>query len=118
MVTALVHFFKTMKPQELKTLLEQGSVTLVDLQDAHEYEHRHIPGAINIPSTTSGQDVQKILTDKDARIVVYGEYDELGKGREALEGLNALGYEQVNRLAGGLMGWMEAGFAVEGGQES
>lgn len=108
-----------MKPNELKELIDGGAaIIIVDLQDAHSYAHRHVPGAINVPSTASADDVQKILADKDARIVVYGEFDELEKGREAVEGLNKLGYEQVNRLQGGLLGWMEAGYPVEGGQES
>ena len=43
-----------MKPQELKAAIDAGSaVTLVDLQDAHSYAHRHIPGALNVPSTAS-----------------------------------------------------------------
>lgn len=108
-----------MKPQELKAAQDAGeTITLVDLQDAHSYQHRHIPGAVNVPSTASADECQKCLPDKDARIIVYGEYDELGKGGEAIEGLKKLGYGNVDRLEGGLMGWMEAGFAVEGGQES
>ncbi len=108
-----------MKPQELKAALDAGQIfTLVDLQDTHSYQHRHIPGAINLPSTASADECQRCLSDKDAKIVVYGEYDELGKGGEAIAGLKKLGYVSVDRLEGGLMGWMEAGFSIEGGQES
>ena len=108
-----------MNPQDLKSALDAGKLfTLVDLQDAHSYQHRHIPGAVNVPSTASAEECARILPDKDAQIVVYGEYDELGKGGEAIDGLKKLGYVSVDRLEGGLMGWMEAGFAVEGGLES
>lgn len=105
-----------MTSQELKRLLDDGaSLTLVDLQSAHSYEHRHIPGAVNVPATASAEECEKCLPDKDARIVVYGQYDELGNGGEATEGLKKLGYTNVDRLEGEMMGWMEAGFAVEGG---
>ncbi len=108
-----------MKPQELKAAIDAGSaVTLVDLQDAHSYAHRHIPGALNVPSTASADERRRCLADTSARIIVYGEYDELGKGGEAIAGLAKLGYGNIDRLEGGLMGWMEAGYAVEGGQES
>lgn len=108
-----------MNAKELKSALDADrAITIVDLQDAHSYQHRHIPGAINVPSTASADECQRCLTDKGANIVVYGEYDELGKGAEAIEGLKKLGYGNVERLDGGMMGWMEAGFAVEGGTES
>lgn len=108
-----------MTPNDLKAALDAGQViTHVDLQDSHSYQHRHIPQAVNVPASANADDVQSVLPDKDATIVVYGEYDELGKGGEAIEGLKKLGYSAVDRLEGGLMGWMEAGFAIEGGLES
>lgn len=108
-----------MNVSELKAALDADqAITIVDLQDAHSYQHRHIPGAINVPSTATADECKRCLTDHDAKIVVYGEYDELGKGAEAIASLNRLGYANVERLDGGMMGWMEAGFAVEGGTES
>jgi len=106
--------------QELKAKLEAGeSLTLVDLQDPHEFEHRHIPGAVNIPmSNKCDEACAVILKDKDATIIVYGEFDELGKGSQATDVLTTAGYSNLIRLTGGLMGWMEAGYAVEGGKAS
>lgn len=110
----------TLSPAELKAKIDASeSITIVDLQVAHEYEHRHIPGAINIPGDQAfEQHVEELLKDKEAAIVLYGEFDELGKGSEGAERLEKLGYTNVSRLTGGLMGWMEAGFMVEGGRES
>ena len=58
------------------------------------------------------------MRDKDAITVLYGEFDEMGKGAAAAETLVKAGFTKVVRLAGGVMGWMEAGYPVEGGQES
>ena len=70
------------------------------------------------PTPTCGDECVHLLKDKDADIVLYGEFDELGKGSLVAEALSIAGYTKVSRLAGGMMGWMEAGFGVEGGQES
>jgi rhodanese-related sulfurtransferase len=83
---------------------------LLDLQSVESYRHRHVPGAVQL------EDASRLA--KDGLVVVYGEYDELGKGAEAADKLVAAGFTNVWRLQGGLMGWMEAGFTVEGGQES
>jgi rhodanese-related sulfurtransferase len=109
-----------LSPQDLKVQIDSGiAPTIVDLQFIHEYEHRHIPGAINIPGDQKFEEhAQETLKDKAAAIVVYGEFDELQKGSEGAERLEKLGYTNVSRLTGGLMGYMEAGFTVEGGWES
>jgi len=106
--------------KDLKVKLDTGeTLTLVDLQEPHEFEHRHIPGAVNIPvDGKCDETCAAILKDKDAKIVVYGEFDELGKGAVATDALAAAGYTNLSRVTGGLMGWMEAGYAVEGGKAS
>lgn len=100
--------------------MENGEpVTIVDLQDAHEYEHRHIPSAVNvIVDEDCKNQCAKLAEDKEASIVVCGEFDELGKAEKACGILVGLGCKNVSILQGGLMGWMEAGYQVEGGRES
>jgi len=106
-------------PQRLKEEVEKGtSMSIVDLQDAHEYEHSHIPGAVNIEFEKFEVEYTDILRDKDQTIVLYGEYDELGKGSESASTLEAAGYTKVGRVVGGLMGWKEAGYPTDGGRES
>lgn len=109
-----------LSPQDLKTQRDAGvSFTLVDLQSLEGYTHRHIPGSIHMePIASCDAECARLLKDKDAKIVLYGEFDELGKGSQVAEVLIAAGYAQVARLAGGMMGWMEQGYPLEGGQES
>lgn len=111
---------ESLSPQELKAKHDAGvSVTLIDLQSPEGYEHRHIPSAVHMEaSPTCGEECANLLKDKDADIVLYGEFDELGKGSLVAQTLSAAGYTKVSRLEGGMMGWMEAGYGVEGGQES
>ena len=111
---------QNLSSQELKVKIDAGqAVTIIDLQSPEIYAHRHIPGASHMEaSSTCGEECMRLLRDKDAEIVLYGEFDELGKGAFVAEGLAAAGYLHVFRLVGGMMGWMEQGYAVEGGNES
>jgi len=106
-------------PQKLKQEVESGkSVTIVDLQVADAYEHSHIPGAVNLPLDAFEAEYASVLKDKDAIVVLYGEYDELGKGSKAAETLEAAGYTRIGHVVGGIRGWQEAGYPTEGGRES
>ena len=106
-------------PDRLKEEQKKGSkVTIIDLQDAHAYEHAHVPGAVNIPMDQFEGEYAKVLHDKDAIVVAYGEYDELGKGTRAAEILAAAGFQKLGHIVGGLKGWQEKGYPTEGGRES
>lgn len=101
----------TLTPQELKAKIDaHAAVTIIDVQPHEAYVHRHIPGAVHVEGYA--------VPAKDALLVVYGEFDELGKGAAAAEALTGQGFTNVHRLQGGMMGWMEAGYMVEGGAES
>ncbi|MCH8049431.1 rhodanese-like domain-containing protein [Patescibacteria group bacterium] len=107
------------EPKRLKEEMKKNtSMTVVDLQEPLKYEHSHIPGAVNIPAEAFEQDYPGLLKDKDATIVLYGEFEELGKGVKFGQMLEAAGYEKVGHVVGGLMGWQEAGYPTEGGRES
>lgn len=106
-------------PERLKKEMDgQTPVTVVDLQSADKYDHAHIPGAVNLPMEKFEAEYADVLKDKDAAIVLYGEYDELGKGSKAGELLKTAGYTRVGHVVGGVMAWKEAGYPIEGGQES
>jgi len=55
--------------EELKTELDSGSVTVIDVRSERSYEAAHIPGSINIPES----DIESRLgeLDKDQLIVIY-----------------------------------------------
>ena len=106
-------------PEKLKEEIDKSTaMTIVDLQAAHEYEHSHVPGAVNIELAKFEAEYPGLLKDKDSTIVLYGEYDKLGKGTTAGNMLVAAGYTKVGHIVGGLMGWKEAGYRTEGGKES
>lgn len=106
-------------PEKLKEEIEKGTaMTIVDLQEPRAYTHNHIPGAVNVPFENFSELYPTILKDKDIAIVVVGEFDELGKGKQAAAMLETAGYTKVGRIVGGLMAWRNAGFPTESGVES
>jgi rhodanese-related sulfurtransferase len=106
-------------PQRLKEELDKGTAfLLVDLQETEKYQHAHIPGAVNIPMASFAEQYPAVLKDKAMSIVAYGEYDDLHKGSDAAKVLEDAGYTRVGHIVGGLHGWQEAGYRVEGGWES
>lgn len=106
-------------PEKLKEEMDKGTaMTIVDLQSNKDYQHSHVPGAVNLSFDTFKDEYGDLLKEKDQVIVVYGEYDELGKGENIGPYLEEQGYTRVGRLVGGLMGWKNAGYPTEGGRDS
>jgi len=104
---------------ELKELVDKGEVEVVDARDAHDYEHNHIPGAINVPY---GEDFVKNLTeiypDKDTIIVIHVEITESEKYGKPYEELVGLGYTNAKLLEDGFRSWLDAGYPLEFGAGS
>jgi len=111
--------FNLIGAKELQTLLEAGGTDLIDARPCEDYEHHHIPGAVNIPYDEKFDEVVKrTLHEKDASIVIYvgiSEKDTYGKPYQRLvDG----GFTNVRLLEDGLRAWLDQGFSVEFGQES
>ena len=106
-------------PQKLREEQEKGTpMHLVDLQSEHAYTHTHIPGAVNIPLESFETTYADVLKEKTMPVVLYGEFDELGKGSKAAAFLKQQGFTKLGHVLGGLRAWQEAGFRTEGGDEA
>ena len=84
---------------------------LLDVREADEFHVGHIPGAINIPRgllefKLSGNPE---LSARDLNIVLYCKTS--GRAALAACSLQAMGYLQVQSLAGGFDAWSAAGKA-------
>lgn len=103
--------------QEIEVAQAQAAIAaaqvLVDVREADEFAAGHIPGALHI---SRGMLEFKFaanpnLQDRNLRIVVYCKTS----GRAALSAvaLQAMGYTQVQSIAGGFDAWAAAGLPVE-----
>jgi rhodanese-related sulfurtransferase len=95
--------------QDVKRRLDSGEAfTLIDVREDHEWAAGHVPGAVHLGKGIIERDIEKVVADPAAPIVLY-----CGGGfRSALaaENLQRMGYTNVISMDGGATGWKEAGY--------
>jgi rhodanese-related sulfurtransferase len=100
---------EAMSREELLAGVRSGSVALLDVRPAEEYQAGHLPDAINIPL----EQLETMLDQlpKDREIVAYcrGPYCVLS--HQAVQRLRKLGY-QIRRFEEGFPEWKAAGLPV------
>jgi rhodanese-related sulfurtransferase len=83
-------------------------IILVDTREDVEWARGHIAGAIHLGKGIIERDIEKVIPDKDATVILY-----CGGGfRSALaaDNLQKMGYRNVISMDGGWRSWTEAGF--------
>ena len=57
---------------DLKAKIDQGDdFVIVETLSEEQYQHAHLPGAVNIPPYRERELAGELLPDKDAEVVVY-----------------------------------------------
>jgi thiosulfate/3-mercaptopyruvate sulfurtransferase len=118
--------YKLISLGDLKAKLDaQEDILVVDTMpyDA-SYKKEHIPTAVQfefpIPEMKSmDYEMEKqyrdlLGPDKDKMIVVYCGFVKCGRSHNGAMWAVKLGYTNVYRCLGGIVGWKEAGYPVEG----
>jgi rhodanese-related sulfurtransferase len=102
---------------EVKARLDRGErFHFVDVREDHEFEVDHAEGARHIGRGILERDVETLIPEKDADIVLY-----CGGGfRSALaaESLQKMGYSHVVSMDGGIRAWREAGYPLGRGRQA
>ena len=80
---------------------------LVDVREDSEWLKGHLPGATHVGRGVLERDIESVIPDHDADIVLYcgGGY----RSALAAEALQKMGYTNVASMDGGFRGWTEAG---------
>ena len=91
--------YRQITAEEAAAMMEEESGYLIlDVRTAEEFSEKHIPGAVNIPNETIGdQDIPE-LPDKEQLILVYC------RSKQASEKLVKLGYTNIVEF-GGINDW-------------
>ena len=104
--------FPDISIKELKNLIEDKKVTLIDVNGSETYQKGHIPGAIDFEANS--ENFAKVLPkDKDALIVAYCGGPKCMAYKEAARAAEKLGYKNVKHLSAGIAGWKQAGEKTE-----
>ena len=88
----------------------------IDVREDDEYAVDHAAGARHLGRGILERDIENLIPDKDAEIVLY-----CGGGfRSALaaESLQKMGYRRVISMDGGIKAWRDAGLPLERGPGS
>ena len=93
---------------ELKALLDDGTVLVVDVREPWEFAEGHLPGARPVPLAT----VPALVGDLPPDQPVYLVCAVGGRSGQAAAYLAQRGVDAVN-VEGGTQEWVAAGYAVQ-----
>ena len=95
--------YRQITAEEAAAMMEEESGYLIlDVRTAEEFSEKHIPGAVNIPNETIGdQDIPE-LPDKEQLILVYCRSGN--RSKQASEKLVKQGYTNIVEF-GGINDW-------------
>jgi rhodanese-related sulfurtransferase len=84
---------------------------LVDVREQDEWSRGHLPGAQHLGKGIIERDIETVIPDTKARIVLYcgGGY----RSALAADALRQMGYTNVASMDGGWRAWTEAGLPTK-----
>jgi len=94
--------------------LHPGGVPLLDVRQPDEYEEGHVAGAVLVPLPDLAERLADVPDSGGGPLYVICAVG--GRSRKAAEYLRGAGIDAIN-IAGGTMGWIEAGGAVVVGDQ-
>src|SRR3954451_10704195 len=98
------------EPFEAAAEIDGGDVVLIDTREPHEYQEAHLEGGKLVPPGLLGDEIAAAAPDKSARTILYCRSGN--RSYKAAEQMQALGYENVASMAGGILAWQEQGLPV------
>jgi rhodanese-related sulfurtransferase len=97
---------------ELKKILAEGRIPVLDVRSAQEYAIAHIPGSVNHYAKELEQ-ITKAYPNPGTALVLYCNGPFCGKSKRLSEELKKKGYTNVRRYQLGLPVWRALGNTVQ-----
>src|SRR3954470_21232045 len=99
--------------KDVKTLVTQGRVQLVEVLPPSEFKKEHLPQAVNLPLNTMTAETTRILR-KDVAVIVYCADFQCDLSARAAWRMESMGFQEVYRYTPGKADWLSAGWETEG----
>jgi len=99
--------------KDVKSLVDQGRVQLLDVLSPSEFKKEHLPQAINVPLEKLTTETTKSLR-KDIAVIVYSTDFQCDLSARAAWRLETMGFQEVYRYTPGKVDWLAAGWQTEG----
>lgn len=107
-VSAIAGEFADISISEVKSLIKEKKVTLIDVNGSASYKKGHVPTALDFD--TVEKDLAKHLpADKNSLIVAYCGGPKCSAYQAAAKAAEKLGYKNVKHMSAGISGWIQAG---------
>ena len=98
------------EPFEAEQEIEAGDVVLIDVREPHEHQESHLEGDKLVPPGLLEGEIEAAAPDKSARTILYCRSGN--RSAIAAAQMEAMGYEDVASMAGGILAWQEQGLPV------
>ena len=97
---------------ELKTLMEQKAVLIIDVRDQESFAKGRIPGAVNVDYTQMPKQAARFAGETRAVVAYCACANEMTAARASVD-LAAAGITGAKALRGGWDEWVQRGEKVE-----
>ena len=94
--------YRKITAEEAKKMMDEQSVTIVDVRTEEEFLGGHVPNAVLVQNETISDKAPEALLDKSAVLLVYCRSGR--RSAEASKKLLSLGYQNVYDF-GGIIDW-------------
>jgi rhodanese-related sulfurtransferase len=106
-MASLDHLQEDVSPEEVRRLLDEGAVDLIDVREPYEREAGHIDGSrhVEIPALTAAA----ADMDRERPVVFYCRSG--ARSAMTTQAFRASGFDAFN-LTGGLLAWVAKGLPI------
>lgn len=109
---AMLMGLKSISPKQLHERMQNGALTIVDVNAQHAWLKARVPGAINLGVDF---DPGALPPDKCASLVFYCSNPLCTKAPGAARRAKKLGYTDIRVMSAGIAGWTDAQLPVDSG---
>jgi rhodanese-related sulfurtransferase len=114
MMLARIMGLKVLSPAGLRNLMQNGSVTVIDVNARQSWLHARVPGAVSLDPTTYSE--TDLPPHRDSILVFYCSNFMCRKAPNAARRAKAMGYGDVWVMSAGISGWLSASLPTEAGE--
>ncbi len=101
---------RSVSPQQLVDLVNREGAVVVDIRERKEFQAGHIVDAVNIPNASLEGRLDELKKFRERPIVVACKMGQSSGAAGTL--LRKQGFENVSRLAGGMVEWRNQNLPV------
>jgi molybdopterin/thiamine biosynthesis adenylyltransferase/rhodanese-related sulfurtransferase len=108
--TEQIQTIEEIQPFEAAAEIEGGDIVLIDTREPHEYQEAHLENGKLVPPGLLGDEIEDVAPDKSARTILYCRSGN--RSAVAAAQMQAMGYDNVASMEGGIIAWQEQGLPV------